>query len=97
DVFTHRKGRVAADGIGGGRPGAAGAKALAVDLGDVVDVGAAAVLAAELDRNRALLPGVADGLAHHPQVGSAIEPNRQLQPLRLGDALPVKERPAELV
>ena len=97
DVLTHRERRVAPDGVRGGRPGAAGTQPLAVELGDVVDVGAAAVLAAELDRGRPLRSRVADGLAHHPQVGGAIEPNRQLQPLRLWDALATKQHLAELV
>ena len=97
DVLAHGEGRVAAHGVWRRGSGAAGLEAFAVDLGDVVDVGAAAVFAAELDRRRALLARVADRLAHHPQVGLAVVGHRQLQPLRLGNAVAVQQRLAQLV
>ncbi len=68
-----------------------------MDVGDVVDVGPAAVLAAELDRCGALLARVLDRLAHHPQVCLAVVRDGKLEPLRLGDAVAVQQRLAELV
>ncbi len=97
DVFAHRERRVAAHGVGGRRPRAARPQSFAMDLRDVLDVGAAAVLAAELDRRGALLTRVADRVAHHPQVGGAIKPHRKLEPFRFGNAFAMEQRLAELV
>src|SRR5437899_10334004 len=68
-----------------------------MDLGDVVDVGSAPILAAEIDRCGALLARVLDRLAHHPQVGLAVVGDGELEPLGLGDAIAVEQRLAELV
>ena len=96
-VLAHGKRRVATDGVRRGRPRPPRLHALAVDLADVIDVGAAAVLAAKLDRGRALLARVADRLAHHPDVGLAVVGHRQLEPFRLGQPIAVEQRLAELV
>src|SRR5258708_5366775 len=58
DVLAHRERRVAADRVWCRWTRAAGLQPFAMDLADVVDVGAAAVLAAELDRGRTLLARV---------------------------------------
>src|SRR5207245_8756320 len=68
DVLADREWRVAADGVRGGRPRPPRLQSLAMDVADVVDVGAAAVLATELDRRRALLPCVSDRLVLHAGV-----------------------------
>src|SRR5438270_6309782 len=96
-VLAHGKRRVANDGVRRGRPRPPRLHALAVDLADVIDVGAAAVLAPKLDRGRALLARVADRIAHHPDVGLAVVGHRQLEPFRLGQAIAVEQRLAELV
>src|SRR5450759_4110714 len=59
--------------------------------------GAAAFLAADLDRCRALLARVSDRLAHHAKVGVAIVRNRELQPLGLRDPFAMQQRLAQLV
>ena len=68
-----------------------------MDLGDVIDIGAAAVFAAELDRGRTLLTRVPDRLTHHAEVGLAVVRDGKLEPFRLGYAVPMQERLAELV
>src|SRR5216683_840874 len=97
NVLADRKRRVAAHGIRRRRTRAPRPDSLAMDLGDVFDVGAAAVLAAELDRGRALLTCIADRVAHHPQVGGAVEPNWQLEPLGFGNAFAMQQGLPELV
>src|ERR1700674_212659 len=68
-----------------------------MDLGDVVDIRPTAVLATKLDRGGALLAGVANRLAHHPEVGLPVMGYRQLQPFRLGNAFTMQQGLAELV
>src|ERR1035437_1999483 len=97
NVLAHGERRVAADRVRRRGPGATGLQAFAVDLTYVVDVGAAAVLASELDGCGPLRTRVANRIAHHPQVRLAVARHRQLQPFGFGNAIAMPQRLAELV
>src|SRR5438132_8780406 len=97
DVLTDRKRRVTANGVRRRRPGAACPQTLSVQLRYVLDGGTAAVFTSELDRSRPLLARVADRVAHHSQVGRPVEPDRELEPLRLRHAFAVQKSLSELV
>src|SRR5437879_13008224 len=88
DVLAHGERRVAADGVRCRRPRPPRLQTLAVDLGDVVDVGPAAILPAELDRERTLLARVPDRLAHHSEVGLTVVGDWPLEPTRCGNSIP---------
>src|SRR5215469_6157313 len=64
---------------------------------EIVDVAAAAVLAAELDALDAVAARVSDGVALHADVRSTVERKRLIEPLALRFAFTREERLADLV
>src|SRR5487761_85233 len=97
DVLAHGERRVTTHGVRSRRASTAGLQAFAVDLADIVDIRATPIFPTELYGGGALLARVADRLAHHPKVGRAVVRHGQLQPLGLGNAVPMQQRLAQLV